>query len=112
MKFHWRVLGTPAPVFPGFEVDLRNRVPDRHRRPQPRLDLLKALVVDLHLPLGVTVIGGVLDVGEMGRDTLEGNSRALTDPVDAFQLSSEATMYRSPLSYSISSWASRAGVSP
>ena len=21
-KFHWRILGTPAPVFPGFEVDI------------------------------------------------------------------------------------------
>ncbi len=31
LKFHWRVLGTPAPVFPGFEVDLRSRVPDQEK---------------------------------------------------------------------------------
>lgn len=28
MKFHWRILGTPAPVFPGFEIDICDRVPD------------------------------------------------------------------------------------
>ncbi|MFO0898535.1 MAG: fatty acid desaturase [Pirellulales bacterium] len=27
-KFHWRVLGTAAPVFPGFEVDILDRVSD------------------------------------------------------------------------------------
>ncbi len=26
-RFHWRVLGTPAPVFPGFEIDICDRVP-------------------------------------------------------------------------------------
>ncbi len=25
-KFHWRVLGTPAPVFPGFEIDICDHV--------------------------------------------------------------------------------------
>lgn len=28
LKFHWRILGTPAPVFPGFEVDISQRVGD------------------------------------------------------------------------------------
>ena len=28
MKFHWRVLGTPAPVFPGFEIDICDRISD------------------------------------------------------------------------------------
>ena len=28
LKFHWRILGTPAPMFPGFEVDISDRVPD------------------------------------------------------------------------------------
>ncbi len=27
-KFHWRVLGTPAPVFPGFEIDICDRISD------------------------------------------------------------------------------------
>ena len=27
-KFHWRVLGSPAPVFPGFEIDICDRVSD------------------------------------------------------------------------------------
>ena len=27
-KFHWRLLGTPAPVFPGFEIDICTREPD------------------------------------------------------------------------------------
>ncbi len=27
-KFHLRVLGSAAPVFPGFEVDILDRVPD------------------------------------------------------------------------------------
>ena len=32
-RFHWRVLGTPAPVFPGFEIDIcdpvaKDREPD------------------------------------------------------------------------------------
>jgi sphingolipid delta-4 desaturase len=27
-RFHWRVLGSAAPVFPGFEVDILDRVPD------------------------------------------------------------------------------------
>ncbi len=26
-QFHWRVLGTPAPVFPGFEIDICDPVP-------------------------------------------------------------------------------------
>ncbi len=26
--FHWRVLGTPSPVFPGFEIDICDRVSD------------------------------------------------------------------------------------
>ena len=26
-RFHWRVLGTPAPVFPGFELDICDTVP-------------------------------------------------------------------------------------
>ncbi len=25
--FHWRILGTPAPVFPGFELDICDRIP-------------------------------------------------------------------------------------
>ena len=32
MKFHWRILGTPAPVFPGFEVDICDRVPDQDKQ--------------------------------------------------------------------------------
>jgi sphingolipid delta-4 desaturase len=29
-QFHWRILGTPAPVFPGFEIDICDRVsPDQ-----------------------------------------------------------------------------------
>ncbi len=28
----WRVLGTPAPVFPGFEVDICDRVPDAEKQ--------------------------------------------------------------------------------
>lgn len=28
MKFNWGMLGQPAPVFPGFEVDIMDRVPD------------------------------------------------------------------------------------
>lgn len=28
MKFHWRLLGTPAPVFPGFEINITDRVAD------------------------------------------------------------------------------------
>lgn len=28
--FHWRVLGTPAPVFPGFEVDICDPVPEEN----------------------------------------------------------------------------------
>ena len=28
LKFHWRILGTPAPMFPGFEADISERVPD------------------------------------------------------------------------------------
>ena len=28
LTFHWRILGTPAPVFPGFEVDISDRIPD------------------------------------------------------------------------------------
>jgi len=27
-KFHWRVLGSPAPVFPGFEIDICDRISD------------------------------------------------------------------------------------
>lgn len=27
LTFHWRVFGTPAPVFPGFEVDISDHVP-------------------------------------------------------------------------------------
>lgn len=30
-KFHWRVLGSAAPVFPGFEVDILDRVPDEEK---------------------------------------------------------------------------------
>ena len=30
-KFHWRVLGTPSPVFPGFEVDICDRISDEHQ---------------------------------------------------------------------------------
>lgn len=30
-KFHWRVLGSAAPVFPGFEVDILARIPDAER---------------------------------------------------------------------------------
>ena len=30
-KFHWRVLGTPSPVFPGFEVDICDRVTDKQQ---------------------------------------------------------------------------------
>lgn len=26
--FHWRILGTPAPVFPGFEIDVCDRIPE------------------------------------------------------------------------------------
>ena len=29
-RFHWRVLGTPAPVFPGFEIDICDRVKPEH----------------------------------------------------------------------------------
>jgi len=29
-KFHWRVLGTPAPVFPGFEVDICDPVAEEN----------------------------------------------------------------------------------
>ncbi len=28
LKFHWRILGSQAPVFPGFEVDISDRVAD------------------------------------------------------------------------------------
>ncbi len=28
LGFAWRVLGSPAPVFPGFEIDISDRVPD------------------------------------------------------------------------------------
>jgi hypothetical protein len=28
LKFHWRILGTPTPVFPGFEVDICDRSSD------------------------------------------------------------------------------------
>jgi sphingolipid delta-4 desaturase len=27
-RFHWRVLGTPTPVFPGFEIDICDRISD------------------------------------------------------------------------------------
>ena len=30
--FSWRVLGMPAPVFPGFEVDICDRVPDQEKQ--------------------------------------------------------------------------------
>jgi fatty acid desaturase len=29
-KFHWRVLGTPAPVFPGFEIDICDPVAEEN----------------------------------------------------------------------------------
>jgi len=46
-KFHWRTLGTPAPVFPGFEIDICDRVsedqqPDAVWHRARARDILKA----------------------------------------------------------------------
>jgi sphingolipid delta-4 desaturase len=30
-RFHWRILGTPAPVFPGFELDISDPVEDHEK---------------------------------------------------------------------------------